>query len=285
MNSSPSNPDSDQHLPNTYGSDKIYLMMQSPKLLFLYWDFAGDPRARLAEKVGRLAEDYRYVVRIINLTLGRERSLHQASETRKQWFDAQPGTTYKALVGLYALGFPLEYLLESNEITTPREEGGYIVPRSEDKVSECYHILNLYQGGDVRTALEVVLERLDEKEHGGATRIVARELSPRKLPAMNDMRELVEMRSSLISLYLGQQRRTVLNSPDSEAVAEWLTEIPTTSLKNLPPPVSLFSALYSRLGCGDGRTFSSLARFAARYSSYILFGASEMVVRARSLPE
>jgi len=256
-------------------------MMQSPDLLFLYWDFASDPRARLRQKVGKLAEDYYYVVRIINITLGRERPLYAASLTRAQWIDARPGTTYKALVGLYSLGLPLERLLESNEVTTPRQEGGIIAPSSDNKISECYYFLNLYQGGDVRAALEVMLERLDEKEEGDATRTIARELSPKKLPALKDMNELVEVRRSLISLYLGEPRRTVLTYPDSEAVVEWLTEIPATSLKNLPPPASLFAALYSRMGCADGRTLSSLGSFSTRYSSYILLGASDMVVRPR----
>ena len=258
-------------------------MMQSPDLLFLYWGFASDPHERLRQKFGELADGYVYVVRVINITLGRERPLHAASLKRAQWIDARPGTTYKALVGLYSFGLPLEWLLESNEITTPRKDGGSIISSSEDKTHECYHILNLYQGGDVRTALEVLLEKMDEKEGGEATRTIARELSSTKLPAMTDMQELAEVRCSLVSLYLGTPRRAVLNYPDSGAVVEWLTEIPTTSLKNLPQPASLFAALYSTMGCADGRTFSSMGRFSTRYSSYILFGASDMVIRTRPL--
>jgi Domain of unknown function (DUF4912) len=276
---SPDNPDTDEHLPNTYDRDRIYLMMQSPNLLFLYWDFASDPRERLRQKVGDLADDYVYVVRIINLTLGRERPLHAASKTRAQWIEARPGTTYKALIGLYSFGLPIQWLLESNEVTTPRHDGGSIVSIPEDKISECYYILSLYQAGDVKTALELMLTRLDEKEAGEATRTIALGLSPIKLPAMKSMNELVEMRRSLISLYLGKPRRTVLNYPDSGAVVEWLTEIPTANLKKLPQPASLFATLYLKMGCADGRALGNLGRYSTRYSSYILFGSSDMLIR------
>lgn len=277
MFSSPSNPDFDEHLPNTYGRDKIHLMMQSPDRLLLYWGFASDPLERLRQKIGKRTDYYVYVLGIINITLDRERPLHSASETRYQWIDARPGTTYKARIGLYSLGFPIEWLLESNEVTTPRKEVGTIALPSEDKTYECYYILNLYQGGDVKTALEVLLEKLDEKEGGEATRTIARQLSPTKLPAMKDRKELIEVRCSLISLYRGTPRRTVLNYPDSGAVVEWLTEIPTTSLKNLSNPASLFAALYSKMGCADGRMLSNLGR----YSSYVLLGSSDMVLRPR----
>src|SRR5205085_10672036 len=93
----------DEPLPVTYAADRIRLLAQSPRRLYLYWEFKQDPFETLRRAFRWQAEHYQLVVRLTDLETGIE-TLHQASPTRSQWFDAQQGHAYRAEVGLYAQG-------------------------------------------------------------------------------------------------------------------------------------------------------------------------------------
>src|ERR1700750_388203 len=91
----------DEPLPETYAMDRIRLLAQSPRRLYLYWEFKSDPFETLQRAFRWQAGHYQLVVRLNDRESGSE-TLHLASPTRSQWFDAQPGHSYRAEVGFYS---------------------------------------------------------------------------------------------------------------------------------------------------------------------------------------
>src|SRR3982750_4504737 len=88
----------DEPLPDTYAADRIRLLAQSPRRLYLYWEFKRDPFETLRGAFPWQTARSQLVVKLIDAETGVE-TLHLASPTRSQWFDAQPGHTYHAEVG------------------------------------------------------------------------------------------------------------------------------------------------------------------------------------------
>jgi hypothetical protein len=109
----------DEPLPETYAANRIRLLPQSPRRLYLYWEFERDPFETLARAFGPQADRYELVVRLADLETGTE-TLHSASAARSQWLDVGPGHSYRADVGLYARGLPFIRLLSSDTTRTPR---------------------------------------------------------------------------------------------------------------------------------------------------------------------
>jgi hypothetical protein len=94
--------------------------VQSPRRLFFYWGFARDPRPALSAALGDVAAKLRLSVRLVQaggdwegapaLAAGGENSF---------WFDALPGTSYRAEVGFHAPGLPFVRVLSSDAVETP----------------------------------------------------------------------------------------------------------------------------------------------------------------------
>src|SRR5918912_531289 len=85
----------DEPLPETYQANRIRLLAQSPRRLYLYWEFLRDPYETLRRAFRWQADRYKLVVRLVDLENGGE-TLHVASPTRSQWFNAQQGHSYRA---------------------------------------------------------------------------------------------------------------------------------------------------------------------------------------------
>lgn len=213
----------DEPLPETYAADRIRLLAQSPRRLYLYWEFKHDPFETLRRAFRWQADSYQLVVKLMDLETGRE-TLHLASGTRSQWFDAQPGHAYRAEVGFYAQGRAFIRLLSSERTRTPRAAVSHSSDSSPEfsvTPDQFAHVLD--DAGYVSDALEVSLEAADLSTENAATRTVAREMGGRSAPLMSE-EELAEMRGLLASLALGADAKE-LQIVLSARLARWLEEI------------------------------------------------------------
>jgi hypothetical protein len=211
----------DEPLPDAYPGDRIRLLAQSPRKLYLYWGLAQDPYATLRKAFGAQAARYSLVVRLTDTESGDE-FLHLASPTKSQWLDVQPGVSYRVELGLYASGRAFIRLLTSNIAQTPRSGVARRADTSPDwKISAENFAEVLDEAGYVSDALEVTLEAVDEVTNQAATRAVAGAFSDTAVPPMTE-EELAEMRGLLAALAFGARfdsLQTVLSPP----LAGWLT--------------------------------------------------------------
>jgi hypothetical protein len=164
----------DEPLPASYEMDRVRLLAQSPRRIYLYWELARDPFAPLGRAFGAQAAEYRMIVRLIDLDTDEE-TLHEGSPTSSQWFDVQPDHAYRAEVGLYAPGRSFIRLLSSNALRTPRASVSLRTEeRAQWRVSAEQFSRVLDDAGYVSDALEVALEAADEATNQGATRAITR---------------------------------------------------------------------------------------------------------------
>ena len=213
----------DEPLPETYTANRIRLLPQSPRRLYLYWEFERDPFETLQRAFGSQADHYELVVRLVDLATGAE-TMHSAAPARSQWLDVGPGHSYRADVGLYARGLAFIRLLSSATAQTPRAS----VSRSADSAPEFQVSANdfarvLDDAGYVSDALEVSLEAADRETGNAATLEVVRRIGGAQLPPLGED-ELAELRGLFAALALGM-------SPDelrmmiSAGLGGWLDEV------------------------------------------------------------
>ena len=260
----------DEPLPETYAANRIRLLAQSPRRLFLYWEFKQDPFETLRRAFRWQAERYRLAVKLIDLETGSE-VLHYAASTRSHWFDVQQDRSYRADVGFYAQGRAFIRLLSSTVTRTPRATVSRRADRRpEFRVSAGEFARVLDDAGYVSDALEVSLEAADIATRNRATRRVAREFAGADLPLMS-AEELAEMRGLLASLALGANRLD-LQSAISARLARWLSEISATV-----DSARLIEILRDALGIEMEQTGLGLQSLEAmRRAARFVVGASEV---------
>ena len=260
----------DEPLPETYAANRIRLLAQSPRRLFLYWEFKQDPFETLRRAFRFQAERYRLAVKLIDLEAGGE-TLHFASPMRSQWFDVQQGRSYRADVGFYAQGRAFIRLLSSTVTRTPRASISHRADsRPEFRVSAGEFARVLDDAGYVSDALEVSLEAADIATSNKATRRVAREFTGAELPLMS-AEELAEMRGLLASLALGVNTLD-LQSALSARLARWLGQISAAI-----DSARLIEILRDALGIEMEKTSFGLQNLEAmRRAARFVVGASEV---------
>jgi len=264
----------DEPLPETYAANRIRLLAQSPRKLYLYWEFERNPFETLRRAFRWQSDRYTLVVKLIDLQTNSE-TLHVASLTRAQWLDAQPGHSYRADIGFYAHGSAFIRLLSSTEMRAPRAS----VSRSTDTTPE-FHVPAdefarvLDDAGYVSDALEVSLEAADDATQNAATRAVAQRFGGAQLPAMTD-EDLGELRSLLAALALG------LNINDAQAtlsatLSRWLTEASRARREEIDA-AHLLEVLRELLGLEfEPTTIDALNKEAMRRVARVHLGASEV---------
>lgn len=268
----------DDPLPASYELDRVRLLAQSPRRIYLYWELARDPFEPLRRAFGTGADDYRMVVRLIDLETG-EATLHEASETRSQWFDAQPDHAYRAEVGLYAPGRAFIRLLASNRQRTPRASVSlHTAPVPEWHVTADQFSRVLDDAGYVSDALEVALEAADEATNHAATRAITRRLAPASLPPMSE-EELAELRGLLTALAFGadwQSLRPML----SHNLSNWFDSVGMEQERFDPSQIT--EILRSTLGIEMSRQpFEAPSEAARRRAARVIVGASEVNLPSR----
>ena len=265
----------DEPLPETYAANRIRLLAQSPRKLYLYWEFERDPFEALRRAFSPMqASRYLLVVKLVDLETGRE-TLHMASPTRAHWLDAQPGHSYRADVGLYARGSAFIRLLSSTVNATPRAS----VSRRPDSTPEFFVPADefarvLDDAGYVSDALEVSLEAADLATENAATRAVAQRFGGADVAALSD-EELAEMRGLLAAIALGV-RIEELQAALSENLAQWLSEASLRRREEIDA-VHLLEVLRELLGLEfDSTALGALNEEAMRRAARVIVGASEV---------
>jgi hypothetical protein len=120
-----------ESLPELAARDEARLLVQSPRRLFLYWNFARDPRATLRRAFRASAERFELCARLVDLEEDAPGDFVGASG-REVWFDARPHRSYSAEVGFYADGFPFVRVLTSNVAQTPADTISALTDASAD---------------------------------------------------------------------------------------------------------------------------------------------------------
>jgi hypothetical protein len=267
----------DEPLPESYELDRISLLAQSPRRIYLYWELARDPFEPLRRVFGQ-SDGYRLAVRLTNLDT-EEITLHEASETRSQWFDAQPDHVYSAEIGLYSPGRPFIRLLKSGERRTPRASVSlHTEPEPEWSVTAEQFSRVLDDAGYVSDALEVALEAADEATNNAATRSITRRLAPVSLPPMSE-EELAELRGVLTALAFGMPWGS-LRPMLSQNLAAWFDRFSTDEARI--DPARITEVLHSTLGIEMTRSpFEAPPEAARRRAARVIVGASEVNLPSR----
>ncbi len=160
-------------LSDTYESDSITLLVQSPEIIFLYWQHARSPFETLRKAFGEVAARYELTVRLFDVESG-EVSLKRAAAEYTQWFDVRAGRVYRAEVGLFAPERPFIRLLSSGVVRTPQRS---VSQRADSAppfgIPSIAFARLLAEAGYAEDAVEVARETVD---HNVATR--ASEVAP-----------------------------------------------------------------------------------------------------------
>ena len=263
----------DEPLPETYAANRIRLLAQSPRKLYLYWEFERDPFETL-RRAFRQADRYTLAVKLVDLETNKE-TLHLASPTRSQWLDALPGHSYRADVGFYARGSAFIRLLSSTVNATPRAGVSRVTdstPAFHVSADEFAHVLD--DAGYVSDALEVSLEAADEATGNAATRAVAQRFGGTELPSMSDD-DLAEMRGLLAALALGVNV-SQLQAELSATLSNWLDEASRRQREAIDA-THLIEVLRALLGLEfDSTSIDALNEEAMRRAARVIVGASEI---------
>ena len=213
----------DEPLPEAYHVDRIRLLAQSPRKLYLYWEFARNPFETLRRTFGAQAKLYTLVVRLISVETG-DVSWHEAAPSRSQWFNVQPDETYRAELGFYAPGRAFIRLFSSNVVRTPRAGVARAAAAADEfRVSPEEFARVLDEAGYASDALEVSLEAADLATHDAATRAIAAHLGG-ALAAEIRLGDLEQLRSLLAALALGMNPDE-LGGMLAPSLAEWLGSV------------------------------------------------------------
>lgn len=265
----------DEPLPETYKANRIRLLAQSPRKLYLYWEFERDPFEALRRAFpSRQAERYTLIVKLFDVETGRE-TLHLASPTRSQWLDAQPGHSYRADVGLYARGSAFIRLLSSTASIAPRAS---VSPRTDPTpdfhipADEFARVLD--DAGYVSDALEVSLEAADLATANAATRAIASRFGGAGVGALSEA-DLVEMRGMLAALAFGAKFED-LQAMFSDALAQWFDAASRQRREEIDA-THLMEVLRELLGIEfDRSSLVALNEEAMRRAARVIVGASEV---------
>lgn len=270
----------DEPLPEIAATDRVRLLIQSPRRLYLYWSFAQDPFITLRRAFNSQFTKYELVVRLVDLDNDLE-SWHTAAPARSQWFNVSPGRTYRADIGFYAQNRAFIRLLSSNVITTPRAG----VAQQADshpqwKVSAEQFARVLDEAGYVSDALEVTLEAADDATEAQATLAIVREFAGSDAPVLRDD-QLAELRGLLVALALGASYAEI-HAALSASLAAWLEQLYAEQSETFNA-AHLFAAMRSVLGLEiTGATmFDSAEEEAMRRVARFIVGASEVNLPSR----
>ena len=263
----------DEPLPETYSADRIRLLAQSPRKLYLYWEFERDPAETLRRAFRGRADSYTLVVKLVDLEDGE--TLHFASPTRSQWLDALPNRSYRADVGFYAGGLAFIRLLSSTVTRTPRASVSRATAASpEFRVSAGEFARVLDDAGYVGDALEVSLEAADMETGNAATLEVARRFGGTNAPAL-DEEGRAELRGLLAALALGL-RPDEMRVMISAGLAGWLDRIIGLRREGIDA-AHLLDVLRSVLGLEfDPTGLAAFNEEAVRRAARVVVGASEV---------
>ncbi len=259
----------DELLPETAPIDRIRLLVQSPRKLYLYWELERDPFIALRGSVGAAqAENYRLVVRLTNKHDGTEHLREADTRTRAAWFDAFPGAVYRADVGLFAPGQGFIRLLSSNTVHTPRAGVSPLAEHApEFRVAPMEFARVLDQAGYAMDALEVALEALDAETHNQATREILEGFGDEDEAFAANNLDIAEIRALIVALAFGAPLADVQPTL-SPALSQWIKNITVGhgELFDAWRVIELLrTVLHFELSSGSSASIDETTRGAARF--------------------
>jgi len=154
------------HLPDSYGTRKLFLVARDPNILFAYWDLSHDQYKEAA----RAAHDGKVFLEVYVPGEGRVQQLH-IWDSHKNWYLQvnRPDTQFVAQLGYYRHDGTFEVISRSTEVRTPRDT---LSPHTDAKfVTIPFHIRfqELYEmiAGQMLPGEELVdtLARLEKSDY------------------------------------------------------------------------------------------------------------------------
>jgi len=106
------------HLPDSYGTRKLFLVPRDPRILFAYWDLSHSQYQEAAQH----AKDGKIFLEVYVPGEGRVQQVH-IWDSHKNWYLQvnRPDTAFIAQLGFYRHDGGFEVLARSAEVRTPRD--------------------------------------------------------------------------------------------------------------------------------------------------------------------
>jgi hypothetical protein len=106
------------HLPDSYGTKKLFLVARDPHVLFAYWDLSPSQY----EQAAHVAHDGKVFLELYVPGEGRVQQIH-VWDSHKNWYlqANRPDTNFVAQLGYYRPDGGFEVLARSAEVRTPRD--------------------------------------------------------------------------------------------------------------------------------------------------------------------
>ena len=106
------------YLPDSYGTQKLFLAARDPNILFAYWDLSGFQY----QEAARVAKDGKIFLEVYVPGEGRVQQVH-VWDSHKNWYLQvnRPDTSFVAQLGYYTNEGGFVVLARSAEIRTPRD--------------------------------------------------------------------------------------------------------------------------------------------------------------------
>ena len=190
------------HLPDSYGTKKLFLVPRDPHILFAYWDLNQQQYQEAASQ----AKDGKIFLEVYVLGEGRVQQIH-VWDSHKNWYLQvnRPDTAFVGQLGYYRHDGGFEVIARSSEVRTPRDT---LSPNTDARfVTIPFHITfnELYEliSAQVQPGEELMetMARLQRNDY--------------KLPFQNGTpRDLTEEESEELLEYLGDEeiRRRIIGS-------------------------------------------------------------------------
>ena len=107
------------HLPDSYGTRKLFLVPRDPRILFAYWDLSPVQY----QEAARVAKDGKIFLEVYVPGEGRVQQVH-VWDSHKNWYLQvnRPDTAFVAQLGYYRHDGGFEVIARSGEVRTPRED-------------------------------------------------------------------------------------------------------------------------------------------------------------------
>jgi hypothetical protein len=250
-------------LPELEKENRLYLQIQSPKRIFLYWSVKSNLYKSLQKAFGENANSYSLAAKLINVSKKTE-DVFQIEGEGSAWFDVADNTKYQAEVGFFAPNLPFVRIAYSNEIETPRMSPSPNQDTSPNwNVSAMQFAEVLEASGYSQDAFEVALSSVETEESSVATETIFSRISGEPEAKFAEF-EMSELRSILMAIAGGIPFPRIVESVSGELSA-WLS---------LNPQVFETNNVMSILQETFGEEFGTFVEGAETETSGVVFGAS-----------
>jgi uncharacterized protein len=221
------------HLPDSYGTRKLYLVPRDPNILFAYWDLSHTQY----QDAARMAHDGKIFLELYVPGEGRAQQIH-IWDNHKNWYLQvnRPDTSFVAQLGFYRPDGGFEVLAKSAEVRTPRDtlsphtDARFVTIPFTVPFRELYSIIASYaQDGE---ELAETLARLQQTDHELPFQArVPRDLTPKESEDLLEYLGGEEIRRRMVGSFeiteiLRKRFETALSSGQwTSSAGAWVTSL------------------------------------------------------------